>query len=604
MRRRTTLKGGSSHHNRRGSVAVRSGYRDRARLRQSVATLGIPVDPFQGLWDEDDDAEEEEEDTNNFHEEHFSSDLSFFADSNAIKDASRRSGGMIMEDDTTMRPTSVIDEEDPSPVTASQAKAEAKPVQNRGVEWKTVNTLFNYLDIDNSGTLEKEEIVHGLQVIGDTNLTRVLVDASVDQGRDVIDRETLYNMLFAPREPTRYQPMMLWLITWVLPLFYSASTRLPFICLALEVTVAREGTLLQTGILLGVYQTCRSMANLLISLGGGEHPMLRLQVPMVLTGFIAWAVSYVLVDGGVWSLFAMAGVGLGEVVVNLQTALIEETRLESPAHVADPGVLSERLRSQYASISAGSFLAYVLGGSLYTYYGFSAVCAVGMACNAVQLFGTLLFLAGYRHRQTLRVDISGVTGRQLLRSITYRIQAMLVLGREAERISTQAITVDKPDIAQASKSAEQDILLTDSVRKLYRAFFLSQKTAECQADLENDSRRRVSTIASVPIQRMLSSAVDLTKRNTQKAGGRSSEMLTRSSGLSGTFENSLCKLLVPGMIFKLLTAVLFYPKLDVDFAKVAARLIDTDGDGVSGLFRAGGKICPRFSISPNRSTSF
>jgi len=74
------------------------------------------------------------------------------------------------------------------------------------------------------------------------------------------------------------------------------------------------------GVVLGTYQTCRALANLLIALFGGSNPMKRMQLPLLLMGLLGWGYSALsangtlsLGNGGVFELLALGGVGLQEV---------------------------------------------------------------------------------------------------------------------------------------------------------------------------------------------------------------------------------------------------------------------------------------------------
>ena len=72
------------------------------------------------------------------------------------------------------------------------------------------------------------------------------------------------------------------------------------------------------GVVLGTYQTCRALANLLIALFGGSNPMKRMQLPLLLVGLLGWGYSALstngtLGNGGVFELLALGGVGLQEV---------------------------------------------------------------------------------------------------------------------------------------------------------------------------------------------------------------------------------------------------------------------------------------------------
>lgn len=337
-----------------------------------------------------------------------------------------------------------------------------------------VDVLFNFFDEDNDGDIDGDDICHALKRIGDT----ILPNDIGEQVKGTITRDGLYDIIFARKERTYLENIALLVLTWFLPLFYSANTRLPFICLALEITITRGGSLGQVGIILGSYQACRALANLVISKFGGKDPLKRMNFLLVLIGLFGWL--YLLettrantpASMSVWHLMAVCGVGLSENIVNLQTSLIRETRLESPAQIVDPLILSARFRAQYIGVSVGACVAFIGGGLLYTRYGFEAVCWFGMICCLLQLLGTAFFLVcAISSRITNKLTRHGalpIDSNTILRTITYRIRAISIIIKEAQEIGP---TIPQLTMDDAIMMAKKDTILTESLKTMYCHIF-------------------------------------------------------------------------------------------------------------------------------------
>ena len=375
-----------------------------------------------------------------------------------------------------------------------------------------IDTIFNYLDPHRTGTVNSSDLTAVLDTIGEASGNNVLIQAS-HSNLETMTKDDLCKILFSKEKRTPTQSWALWVLIWVLPAFYAASTRLPFICLAVEVG-ARGGELWQVSVLLGAYQSCRALANYVIAAFGGPDPMRRLHLPMVLVGLAGWTVAGMPRYTSVWTLFALCGVGLSESVVNLQTSVIHETQAESPSNVADPLVLEHRIRIQYAAVAGGSFVCWLIGGWLYTNRGFQAVSFLGIACGVVQFFGTLIFrkfsASSFKRQERTKIlktdaDVlpnRHTDGQVFLRSITYRIKGMDILAKEAQAVIEGTHSKVSSDLDQAAVLAKDDVVLQGSLKLLYRAFFRERKGQKARPYVRSSS---VFSLSSAAISNMLQS---------------------------------------------------------------------------------------------------
>ena len=227
------------------------------------------------------------------------------------------------------------------------------------------------------------DVIKTLQRLGLSNLG----DALADFGAEEITASQVHEIIFTRKQRTKMQTMSLRVLIWLMPFLYTIVTRLPFICLALEVeSRGGEESYWQLSILLGSYQICRAIANMVISKFGGPSPIHRLHIPMIFLSIFGWTMvnEYIIPSPSVFHLFFLCAVGLSECVLNLQTAVANETSAEYPSGIADKDVLESRIRGQYAAVAGGAAVAFVAGGQLYE-LGFGEVCWFGLACSLLHL---------------------------------------------------------------------------------------------------------------------------------------------------------------------------------------------------------------------------
>jgi len=365
---------------------------------------------------------------------------------------------------------------------------------NEGIEDSTfalIDTLFNHIDTSRCGTIWKQDIIDSLKRINDKELIETVRELFEDDEK--ITKTSFYEVLFESKELTYSGQFLLFILIWILPIFYSASTRLPFISVALEITDARNGELWQVGAVLGVYQTCRSLANFIISRFGGSNPIYSMHLPMLTVALFAWLYSAVSTqnlsddNGSVWKLLVLGGVGMGEVVVTLQTALIHETRNEYPSKIAEPQTLLKRLRMQYAAISTGSFLAYVIGGLLFNHLGFESICYLGVSCQVMQIFFTIVY---FMISNKSDVGKNSSSGSNLLKSIVYRFQAFEVLQEKASNAFEGDLLLEEKGIADALSYSKKNRILQHSLKQLYNAFFNDRNKVHNHQDTNSRPKLR------------------------------------------------------------------------------------------------------------------
>lgn len=283
------------------------------------------------------------------------------------------------------------------------------------------------------------------------------------------------------KERSATQLAALFVLVWIMPFLYTISTRLPFICLALEVFkrngIERKGKNWQIGVLLGSYQACRALANFVISKLGGSDPMRRLHVPMAFLAIFGWVMAnddLIESSSSVWHLFYLCAVGLSEVVVNLQTAVIHETSAEAPGGILDKDVLEVRMRSQYCAVAAGATVAFVVGGHLFSLYGFGAICWFGMITSILHLLLTLFYL-----RFSLYYNDGYSADQGSPKKKLYKIIAISFIMNEAGDIETGKESLFPTDeIASLFVSAKEDEELQDSLQELHKIIFDGSDTSD------------------------------------------------------------------------------------------------------------------------------
>ena len=321
--------------------------------------------------------------------------------------------------------------------------------------------VFCRVDRDNSGDVTKHELEDVLCRLGDRDTAAELAKLLPDE--TAITQEQLAAAIFAPRKRNVRETFCLFLVMWLMPAAYSACMRLPFICLALEIIITRGGSLGQVGLLLGVYQACRVTANGCIGAYGGPEPFYRLYLSMVVLGLAGWLASLFFLDQGVIWLLLLGLVGVSEVVVCLQSGLINESNKDAASGSASPKQVAANLRTQYVAISAGSFTAYAAGGALYTAYGFRAICLFGVATQAIQILSFALYVL------LVRFSAGGTSSHrsayELLSGVAYQLKALRLLS-EQTRDSDDSMG-NSGELAAAKLMVAKNKEIIDALGQLY-----------------------------------------------------------------------------------------------------------------------------------------
>jgi len=221
------------------------------------------------------------------------------------------------------------------------------------------------------------------------------------------------------------------LVLGCLPSLYSASTRLPFIFIAVEVMVARSGSLWQVSILLGCYQTCRASANAIIGSYKTRDPFRVFFLPQMVLAAVGYLLSAIIPhNDSVWPMLLFMLVGLSETVVTIQVAALKETRNDSPTGSTKASTSTARLRWQYLCISGGAAVAFIFGGRMYASLGFTAICWFGFILNLVCLAcGAAYYVIGARDIDPA-IGVHGTDGKRSAsrRPSAYREPAAVAKG--------------------------------------------------------------------------------------------------------------------------------------------------------------------------------
>lgn len=454
--------------------------------------------------------------------------------------------------------------------------------QDQAEATNPIDTIFNYLDPHRTGKVSSSDLKAVLDTIGEADGNVLMRASSRNLGE--MTKEDLCEILFSKEKRTLLQSWALWVLIWILPAFYAASTRLPFICLAVEVRNHRGGALWQVSVLLGTYQSCRALANYIIAAFGGPDPMRRLHVLMICVGAVGWIIAGIPRFTSVWALFALCGVGLSESVVNLQTSVIHETRAESPSNVADPLVLEHRIRIQYATVAGGVFVCWLIGGWLYTKYGFQAMSFLGLTCHVIQLAGTLFFrrFSASEDKRKERMSVlktdadllpnRHTDGQVFLRSITYRIKGMSILAQEATDVFSGKQGRVSSDLDQAAVLAKDDVVLQGSLRLLYRAFFRPRRGQKARPSMMVKGGANLGAVSA--ISNMLQSI-----ENAEMSLSSPHQFDMGMNDISSSLKNRSQDVTM------------------MDCAEIAVQLMDTDGDGQVSEKEFAAYLAPRVYAS-------
>ena len=357
--------------------------------------------------------------------------------------------------------------------------------------------VFNRLDEDSSGEVTKNALENALNELYDSETAAGLTKLLPNEMK--ITQEQLATAIFSPRKRDFKEKLCLFLIMWVMPAAYSACTRLPFICVALEIVNVRGGTLDQVGLVLGGYQTCRAIANGIIGACGGTEPFYRLYLPMVAVGLAGWTVSLFLLDSGVLWLLVLGAVGLSEVVVCLQSGLIRESNKDWVSGSAPPKQVAANLRTQYMAVAVGSFIAYVFGGALYTSYGLRAICWCGIAMCSVQIFSFALYVV------LARCSAEDYSSRRsplaqndlVLSTVAYQLEALDLLAARVDGESFDRLwTVSSQELAAAQLMVAHNHDIPDALGHLYHK--IDSNMSACKIGMQSppDGSLRSNSLAS------------------------------------------------------------------------------------------------------------
>jgi len=354
-------------------------------------------------------------------------------------------------------------------------------------EWLLIERIFSAADADDEETIGIEELIEIVQVASENTRifnvvsTYQLETMNKEEDACLVSRDDLYKILFERKErSTFFEKLPMFIIMGLLPFFYAFSTCLPFIFIPVEIVDERGGELWQVGVVLGSYQTCRALSNLLIVALGGNDPFKRLEIFMVLLGLFGWLVMAIsdgllFVSDSPWLLLALCGVGLSETIVILQGSVITETKKESPAGIADESIVASRFGLQYIAVPCGAVAAYIGGGRVYQKFGFSVTCWVGVFCHVAQVVGAFVYLCLAKNSAKKAMAGDQFDEKDTIRSTIYRFQAWSIIAEHANDVASgasNALVSEPTGFNAAAKKAASDHVLTHALRELYQQFFI------------------------------------------------------------------------------------------------------------------------------------
>ncbi len=362
-------------------------------------------------------------------------------------------------------------------------------------EWLMIEKVFSAAGAGDNETISADALESLIGSLPSSSfILSILSDSLGQMGDTTISREDMHRILFQ-RKPRSgfFEKLPIFILMVYMPFVYSISTRIPFIFVALEITVARGSELWDVGMVLGVYQISRALGNLIIVMFGGNDPFKRLQIPLILSALFGWlylalygrdagpsffAFEPHLGDGSgdIWPLYFLFWVGLCETIVILQRALMTETAKESPSGLIDESILADRFSLQYSMVALGSVIAFVFGGWLYTEYGYFAVCDFGILIQIAHLVGALAYLMVSKTSQkNLKGDDIG--GNDLIRSIIYQFQAVSVISKYTSDVANgteNALNSEASGLSAAAIKAKSDRVLKHSLSEMYQCYFNGQ----------------------------------------------------------------------------------------------------------------------------------
>ena len=423
----------------------------------------------------------------------------------------------------------VVSSKDAKSILSACATSKKKSALDGSDEWLMIEKIFSAGGVGKNKRMSVDELQSLVKALPSSSM--VLSDLSQKvrrKGGNRMSRVDMHKILFQ-RKPRSgfFEKLPLFVVMIYLPLFYSISTRIPFIFVALEITVARGRELWEVGLILGVYQTSRAIGNLLIVILGGKNPFKRLQLPLIVSALFGWfflalygrtgpglfSFKPYFGDGSddIQSLYALFCVGLCETIVILQRALMTETAHESPSGIIDESVLAKRFSIQYSMVSLGAVVAFVLGGWLYTEYGYFAVCDFGILIQIAHLIGVLAYfaLAKKSKRDSTKDELQG---NDLIRSVIYQFQSVSVIAKYAHDVANgteNAWNSEASGLSAAIASAKSDRVLNYSLKQIFQHYFSSRKDRDDISAMEQllESIEKLDTGVSLASRRPHAMAV-------------------------------------------------------------------------------------------------
>eukprot|EP00536_Pseudo-nitzschia_multiseries_P018744 jgi/Psemu1/293632/fgenesh1_pg.3036_\ len=391
-------------------------------------------------------------------------------------------------------------------------------------EWLVIDKIFSAGGVGANEKISVTKLQSLIESLPWSSSISSTLSEKVQGAASRMSRQDMHRILFQ-RKPRSglLEKLPIFLVMIYMPFVYTISTRLPFIFIALEITVARGRGLLEVGLVLGVYQSSRAFGNLSIVALGGKDPFKRLQIFLILLALSGWLFLAFYgrdTDTGttndqsdILPLFALFWVGLCETIVILQRSLMTETANESPSGIMDEKILTNRFSFQYSMVALGSSVAFVLGGWLYTEYGYFAVCDFGISVQIAHLIGAISYLCLTRKRKK---DVKGnkLEGNDLIRSVIYQFQSVSVIAKYARDIANgpeNALNSEPVGLSAAVAKSRSDRVLNHSLGEMFDHFFIGKRDNVLSMEELLNSIDKAGTGVSMASRRPMMMAVGKNK---------------------------------------------------------------------------------------------
>lgn len=154
-----------------------------------------------------------------------------------------------------------------------------------------------------------------------------------------------------------------------------------------------------------------------------------------------------------------------------------ETSKESPSGLIDEDVMATRLSIQDSMVAFGSIIAFVGGGYVYTKYGYTAVCELGVLCQIVQLLGATIYIALAKNDKK-NIQDDELDRNEFIRCVVYQLQTSSVIAKYAKDVASgtdNATNSEVSGLATATRQAKSDRILTHSLREMFHCYFTKER---------------------------------------------------------------------------------------------------------------------------------